>query len=434
MDDYSMVSLSDSRNEWCARLVNTLTPCIIEGLKSIFEEAWKLCVENDEEDKYLMTFQTFLSRIPQWNSEIINVERKRIEETSSCGYLEELITCVHIIHLKALTCVRVGQKQKKVNIDIPSFDVFIHKIYCNIARKLYTNIYLFEKDIMPLDIQRNNRELEVLIKECILNTVRDTMPVENILKAYMDETEELDVQEEIVVVNDDVDNNKEEASLELENNDVDSKTVAKVSSKDSVKETITTEGSKDIEESEKLSISKSDTSGGEIKISKSATPVIVSTDQSPISIQSQPVHLSTPVATTPTHSPVIASPITPLEPVSLTTSKLPVSSADPPVVSTPTVALSVTSPRTNVNFNDVDNAIDVNGTKSNIHAPKTDERLEKIAELSAERRRREEEEEEEEDKIKIGDDINLDITDVNDLNRSVSIAPPPILDDIEVLS
>ena len=25
MDDYSLVSLSDSRNEWCARLVNTLT-------------------------------------------------------------------------------------------------------------------------------------------------------------------------------------------------------------------------------------------------------------------------------------------------------------------------------------------------------------------------------------------------------------------------
>ena len=31
MDDYSLVSLGDSKNEWCARLVNTLTPCVIEG-------------------------------------------------------------------------------------------------------------------------------------------------------------------------------------------------------------------------------------------------------------------------------------------------------------------------------------------------------------------------------------------------------------------
>ena len=177
MDDYSLVSLSDSKNEWCARLVNTLTPSLIEGLKSIFEESWALCIENDEEDKYLMTFQTFLSRIPKWNSAIIDTERKRIEDTTSCGYLEELITCVHVIQLKALTCARVGNKQKKVNINIPSVNTFIHKTYCNVARKLYTSIYLFEKDILPLEIQKHNRELECIIKESILNTVRDNMPI-----------------------------------------------------------------------------------------------------------------------------------------------------------------------------------------------------------------------------------------------------------------
>ena len=59
MDDYLISSLTESKNEWCARLVNTLTPEIIQGLKSIFNEAWKLCEDNDELDKYLMTFQTF---------------------------------------------------------------------------------------------------------------------------------------------------------------------------------------------------------------------------------------------------------------------------------------------------------------------------------------------------------------------------------------
>ena len=104
-----------------------------------------------------------------------------------------------MIQLKAYTC-GVGQHQKKVDIDIPSVDVFIHKIYCNVARKLYTSIYLFEKNLMPLEIQKHNRELEVIIRECILNTVRDTMPIENILRAYIDETEELDVNEEVVVI------------------------------------------------------------------------------------------------------------------------------------------------------------------------------------------------------------------------------------------
>ena len=32
-----MSSLSESKNEWCARLVDTLTPAIIEGLKNSVE-------------------------------------------------------------------------------------------------------------------------------------------------------------------------------------------------------------------------------------------------------------------------------------------------------------------------------------------------------------------------------------------------------------
>ena len=60
MDDYSLSSLSESKNEWCSRLVDTLTPAIIEGLRSIYNESLKLCIESDEEEKYLMTFQTFL--------------------------------------------------------------------------------------------------------------------------------------------------------------------------------------------------------------------------------------------------------------------------------------------------------------------------------------------------------------------------------------
>lgn len=194
MDDYSVSSLTESQNEWCARLVHILTPLIIDGFRAIFDEAWKLCKENDELDKYLMTFQNFIGRVPKWNQSMIQDERQRIIEKSGCGYIEELITCVHIIKLKSLTCIRVGQKQKKVNINVPSLDEFIHKIYINVARKIYTNVYLFEKNIQPLQIQKNNRELELVVKECILLSIRESIPVEDILRAYMDETQETDVE------------------------------------------------------------------------------------------------------------------------------------------------------------------------------------------------------------------------------------------------
>ena len=197
MDDFNVSSLHESKNEWGARLLIVFTPLIIEGFKSIFDESYNLCKENGETDKYLMTFQNFITRIPKWNATIIETEKKRIIERSGCSYLEELVACIHIIQLKLLTAMRVGQKQKKIDINIPKLDDFIHKTYVNVARKIYKNVYLFELNSAPLQIQKHNRELEIIVQECILNAVRESIPVENILKAYMDETVEEDVVEEI---------------------------------------------------------------------------------------------------------------------------------------------------------------------------------------------------------------------------------------------
>jgi len=197
MDDFNVSSLHESRNEWGARLLNVLTPLVIDGYKSILDESIKLCKENGEMEKYLMTFQNLISRIPKWNSQIIETERKRIVEKSGCTYLEDLVTCIHIIQLKVLTAMRVGQKQKKIDINIPKLDDFIHKVYITSARKLYKNVYLLEINIAPLQVQKNYRELEMIIQECILNTIRESIPIENIIKAYMDETIEEDVVEEV---------------------------------------------------------------------------------------------------------------------------------------------------------------------------------------------------------------------------------------------
>ena len=341
MDDYSINSLSDSKNEWCARLINILTPVTIQGIKSIFEEAHNLCRENDELDKYLMTFQTFLSRVPKWNNTIIETERKRIVEASGCTYLEELITCVHVIQLKTLTCVRVGQKQKKVDIDVPSVDDFIHKVYSNVARKLYTNIYLFEKHIAPLQIQKHNRELELIIKECIMNSVRESIPVETILRAYMDETEEHDVEvneveEQIPIV---------EELVEVQ----------------SAPQTSTTNNKEPVQEDEQQGHVEDET------------------------IKSQS---------------------------------------------------TVDQSQTRLSFSNIDKAMDTKGNETMVDAPKTIERLENLALLKSSSVYDDDGEDGDDDdeRLKIGDNISLDITDINDLNRPLNILPPPILDDIEIIS
>ena len=263
MDDFNVSSLHESRNEWASRLIIILTPLIIDGYKSILDESIKLCKQNGEMEKYLMTFQNFISRIPKWNNIIVETERKRICEKSGCNYLEDLVTCVHIIQLKMLTVMRVGQKQKKIDINIPKLDDFIHKTYINIARIVYKNVYLFENNVPPLQIQKNYRELEIIVREGILNTLRESIPVESILKAYMDETIEEDIVEEI---REEIINNEKEPQIGsgplpqsyIENNDnVNSKPSLTFDNIDYIKEddgsVINVNAPKDIDRLEQIS-------------------------------------------------------------------------------------------------------------------------------------------------------------------------------------
>jgi hypothetical protein len=351
MDDFSLANLQESRNEWCARLVNILAPMMSEGFRSIFDEAWKLCEQNNETGKYLMTFQNFLSRVPKWNATIIAQETQRIVDRSGCGYLADLVTCVHIIQLKSLTCMRVGSKQKKVDIDVPQLNDFIHKVYIHCARKLYTNVYLFERGIPPLSVQKNGREIEIIIKECILDSIRESIPMEMILKTYMDETiedhTEIKIKEEIV-------------------------------SQEPVANTPQT-----------------------------PTPIPKTNDAAIIASGGEPIADAFPS--------VLAQ--------------------EPAPAPAPSASASI--PSASIKFNDVDSAIDMYNTEHSIHAPKTEERLEQISnERYMQRKLQEEEDDDESDRIKIGEDIQLDVFDVHPVDDSLRKLnyDAPELDDIEILA
>ena len=419
MDDYSAISLTESKNEWVVRLVNLLTPCIIKGLKELFKESWELCIENDEDAKYLMTFQNFLGRIPKWNNEIIKQEVDRIVSESTCQYLEDLITCVHIIQLKALSCMRVGKHQKKVDIDSPSLNDFIHQVYIQVARKVYTNIYLFEKDILPLEIQKNNRELELIIKECIMNAIRENIPIEKLLRAYMDETEEVDVieeiKEEIIPLDTKANIIKEGAEGIKQDVKDDNKTPVAVKKPDVVKPLL---------------------------IEKSLSPAVVP----PVVTPNSPVVITTPVGSA-TASPTAIVPAVidyvPISqaavvPAAVVPAAIPEINVKTDVVENPGLGIpsSIRKERAGgVHFSDNDNVIDTEGSESVVNAPKSINRLEQISHENNERRKLEEAEEEggEEDIIKIGDNIQLNLTEINDLTKAAAVNPPPSLD-IEVLS
>ena len=392
MDDFNTNLLSEARNEYSSRLLNILTPLVIQGFKSIFKEAYELCVKNQESAKYLMTFQNFLSRVPKWNQEIINVETDRIIKTSKCDYLEDILTCVHITQLKILTSIRVSTKQKKVEIDIPKISDFVHRVYIESARKIYQNVYLFEKNIMPLQQQKNMRECEIIVRECILKVISDSMPIEKILRAYMDETEEEEIIEEMV-------EKPEEEVKEL----LEKKEEATQESNEEEKndETANTEEESSVVKVENNKPSEENV-GQPVSIANATTPV----EEPQVTINTEPMSNEKPV-------------------------------------------------ENKISFNDNDSMMNYNvnekptliqkSESSLVSAPKTIERLEKISKEMNEKRKEEEAAYEdddddfgfEQDKIKIFDEspkLELDKLDVNDVSSGLELESPPLLNDIEELS
>lgn len=368
MDDYSVNSLIESKNEWSARLMNIMTPLVISGFNSIWKEAFQIAIKNGEKGKYLMTFQNYLSQIPKWSQNIVKEECDRIINKSGCSYLQDLLTCVHIIQLKALSCVRVGQSQRKIDIDIPSLETFVHNVYINCARKVYTNAYLFETDIPSLQIQKNNRELELIIRECIVNTIRDSVPTEKILRAYMDEAEEVDVEtkEEVVTVDDGDDDDEGDGQAGGD-------------------EQAGGSGSADTEKA------KSEETGT-MNAAELASTINIDVDTSDVTAVDTIVSGSKKSSTSGA--------------AAAATAKTTVVKKEEAT----SILDDIETPRS-LTFSDKDEAMTDTGKIETIDAPKTIERLEQI---SAEgfARRKAEEEDDDEDALQIGGDVNLALDDI----------------------
>ena len=180
----SVPILVDAKIEYTKQLTLIIMPFLYDGIKSIYDDCKKYCIEN-KTNNVLLSFQEALSKIPQWTQEIIEVETNRIVNDSHCDYLDDLITAVFVSHTKILTSIQSGNRKRKINLQVPELAVFIHKCYIECARAFWKNPYLFKDDINRCEYQRNMRDCEGMILNCICETVRKLLPVKHILKEYL---------------------------------------------------------------------------------------------------------------------------------------------------------------------------------------------------------------------------------------------------------
>ena len=195
MEDNNVGVLVDAKEEYTKQLISILKPCIYQGIKSIYMDAKDICNQDNTPDNVLMVFQDLLSRIPKWSQDIINKEFERITNVSKCDYIDDLLKVVYVSHIKILTIVHSAQRNKKISLKVPSGSHFIHLCYIECAREFWKDPYYFSDRVTKYEHQKNMRDSESMIAECVMETIRKQLPVRHILKEFLNEPDE-DIEEE----------------------------------------------------------------------------------------------------------------------------------------------------------------------------------------------------------------------------------------------
>ena len=196
MEEGSVTVLVDAKEEYTKQLISILKPCIYQGVKSIYMDAKDICNQDNTPDNTLIVFQDLLSRIPKWSQDIITKEYTRITNVSKCDYIDDLLKVVYVSHIKILTIVHSAQKNKKLSLKVPSGNHFIHLCYIECAREFWKDPYLFSDRVTKYEHQKNMRDSETMISECIAETIRKQLPVRHILKEFLNEPDEEIVEED----------------------------------------------------------------------------------------------------------------------------------------------------------------------------------------------------------------------------------------------
>jgi hypothetical protein len=312
----------------------------------------------------------------------------------------------------------VSQKQKKIELDIPKLSEFIHKTYIKCARKFYSNVYLFEQKIPPLQYQKNMRECETICKDCVLDVIRDNMPVEHILRSYMDESvEEEVIEEEVPKTQEEIAKEEVKAELKIKKEVQDMKNLIKKG---------------DVEDISGTSEAVAPTAAAEVVEVAAEAPAVAVVTEKPAApaavvapavaekaaaIAAAPAVAEKPAAAAVAEKPaapaaapavsekpaapaVVAAPVLKVE-----TAVTPSSAPTSPQIKTPVSPL-----KRSLSFNDVDKVFDHETLEEkDISAPKTIDRLEEISKMRTAQRKAEDEEEDE-DSFKISDaDADIDL-------------------------
>lgn len=174
----TMEVLVTARQEYQKQLCNVMTPHMIVAFQEIFEEAERI----SKGKQVLKNYQNLLKDVKNWNSNIVKQHVDTI--CNSCSWYNNLLAAVFVSAVKILSSVKLSNDRKQLKIKIPSNETFVQGCYENAARNIYKEPHIYTESMN--EYERD----EALIKrfnECIMLTIDNMMPVQEILKTNIGE-------------------------------------------------------------------------------------------------------------------------------------------------------------------------------------------------------------------------------------------------------
>ncbi len=167
-------------------LGRVLVPHISDGFWSIYDNAKVAAERNGQPEKTLQTFQNLLTSIPKWNEETLRKEVERIETSSKCDYIEDLLLGVFVSYIRAFASLQQSEAtQVNIEFDRPSLDKFVQTFYTVAARKCWSQAYLFNTiGVNSTQQARNRRDIETMLESTLGEVIDGFIPWRDISRAY----------------------------------------------------------------------------------------------------------------------------------------------------------------------------------------------------------------------------------------------------------
>jgi hypothetical protein len=172
----STAILVEAERKFMIKLCNAMTPVMIDA----FYEMYKTAVEKSNGRQTLIHYQTLLVEVPHWNNTIMKQHADAI--IKSCSIFPNLLAAVFVISVKIMSAVRISSDSKKINIKLPSNDIFVHSCYIAAAKSLYEDPYVV---VDKMSDQERRTKMAARFSELIKEVVDDFIPVQQILDTYI---------------------------------------------------------------------------------------------------------------------------------------------------------------------------------------------------------------------------------------------------------